>query len=33
MLGGSGLNIVLIEVGFVIKNDEYVDYVVIGFDE
>ncbi|MGD6429227.1 HAD family hydrolase, partial [Xanthomonas citri pv. citri] len=33
MLGGSGLNTALTEAGLVIKNDEHVDYVVIGLDE
>lgn len=33
MIGGYGFKIVLIDVGFLIKNDEYVDYVVIGLDE
>jgi 4-nitrophenyl phosphatase len=33
VLGGSGLNTALTEAGLVIKNDEHVDYVVIGLDE
>ncbi|HCZ5740334.1 TPA: TIGR01457 family HAD-type hydrolase [Staphylococcus aureus] len=33
MLGGSGLNTALTEAGLVIKNDEHVDYVVIGLDK
>src|SRR5699024_5081573 len=33
MLGGSGLEQALTNHGLVIKNDEFVDYVVIGLDE
>jgi len=33
MLGGEGLHSALTEAGLVVKNDENVDYVVIGLDE
>src|SRR5699024_12209937 len=33
MLGGSGLEKALTEHGLILKDDEFVDYVVIGLDE
>lgn len=33
MLGGTGLQTALVDKGLTIKNDEFVDYVVVGLDE
>ena len=33
MIGGHGLKTALTDAGLSIKNDEHVDYVVIGLDE
>ena len=33
MIGGHGLKMALTEAGLTVKNDEHVDYVVIGLDE
>lgn len=33
MLGGEGLHTALTDAGLVVKEDENVDYVVIGLDE